>query len=243
MTLVQDPLEQVLTAIQQRWGPDALRPLGELSTQQIPLPTGFTALDDLVSGWPRGRLSLVTGGPTAGLTTLGLHALAAAQREDRPALIVDVGRTLDPASAVRCGVDLDQVLLFHPAAGTLGLSLVRDVVACGGSGIILLDASLSDGRSRQTPMPTRDLQALAAALPRTRWVVLCLSASRDPLARAAASYAGLRLHVEREGWLQDGQDITGCAVRVTVRQHPSVPPGQSARLTLVFDAPVSGESA
>jgi len=130
MTLVQDPLEQVLTAIQQRWGSDALRPLGELSTQQITLPTGFTALDELVGGWPRGRLSLVTGGPTAGLTTLGLYALAAAQREDRPALIVDVGRTLDPASAVHCGVDLEQVLLVHPAAGTLGLSLVRDVVAC-----------------------------------------------------------------------------------------------------------------
>jgi len=234
MTLVQDPLEQVLTAIQQRWGPDALRPLGELSTQQIPLPTGFTALDELVGGWPRGRLSLVTGGPTAGLITLGLHALAAAQREDRPALIVDVGRTLDPASAVRCDVDLEQVLLVHPPAGTLGLSLVRDVVACGGSGIILLDASLSDVRPQQTPMPTRNLQTLASALPRTRWVVLCLAASSDPFARAAASYAGLRLHVEREAWRRDGRDITGCAVRVTVRQHPSVPPGRFSRLTLSF---------
>ena len=64
MTLVQEPLEQVLAAIRRRWGPDALRPLGELSTQQTPLPTGITPLDDLVGGWPRGRLSLVTGRPT-----------------------------------------------------------------------------------------------------------------------------------------------------------------------------------
>jgi|SRR5690606_2672946 len=103
MTLMQAPLEQVLAAIRRRWGPDALRPLGELSTQQTPLPTGITPLDDLVGGWPRGRLSLVTGRPTTGLTTLGLHAVAAAQREDHPARIVDVGRALDPAAAMRCG--------------------------------------------------------------------------------------------------------------------------------------------
>src|SRR5690606_18872760 len=112
MTLVQtDPLQHVIAAIQQRWGDAALRPLSQHVPQHTPLATGFAALDDLLGGWPRGQLSLVTGGPSAGLTTLGLHALAAAQREDRPALIFDVRCALDPAAAVRCGVDLEQVLL------------------------------------------------------------------------------------------------------------------------------------
>lgn len=239
MTLVHDdPLQQVIAAIQRRWGEDALRPLRALPARQAPLATGFEALDGLVGGWPRGRLSLVIGGPTAGLTTLGLHALAAAQREDRPALVVDVGRTLDPASAVRCGVDLEQVLLVWPLPDTLGLALMHDVAAMGGSGIMLLDAGLPAARApHERRQADAVLRQLAAALPRTGWVVLCLAASADPFARAAASYAGLRLQVERETWLRDGRDITGCTARVTVRQHPSVPPGRSISLTLRFSAP------
>lgn len=238
MTLVHDdPLQHVIAAIQQRWGPDALRPLGERPASPAPLATGFVVLDTLLGGWPRGRLSLVAGGPSAGLTTLGLCALAAAQREERPALIFDIGRALDPAAAVRCGVDLEQVLLIRPAAGTLGLEIVRDVVAVGGSGMILLDAGLSATPLRQPCMAAGDLRALTAALPRTGWVVLCLTASGAPFFRGVASYAGLRLHVEREAWRHTGRDITGCTARITLCQHPTRPPGPSVTLPLSFSLP------
>lgn len=244
MTLVHDdPLQHVIAAIQQRWGPDALRPLSERPTQHAPLPTGFEALDTLLGGWPRGRLSLVAGGPSAGLATLGLHAVAAAQREDRPALIFDVGRALDPAAAVRCGVDLEQVLLVRPAAGRLGLEIVRDVVAAGGQGIMLIDAGLSDARSRRHRAYSGDLRALTAALPRSGWVVLCLASSKDSFARVAAPYAGLRLQIERETWRRAGRDITGCTARVTVGQHPTLPPGRFATLTLRFSLSLSDSSA
>lgn len=243
MTLVHDdPLQHVIAAIQQRWGEDALRPLSEHIPLHTPLATGFAALDDLLDGWPRGRLSLVAGGPSAGLTTLGLHALAAAQREDRPALIFDTGRALDPAAAVRCGVDLEQVLLVRPAAGTLGLEIVRDVVAAGGQGIILLDASLTDARARQPRSYAGDLRALTAALLRTGWVVLCLTSLTEVFTRSAAAYTGLRVHVEREGWLRTGRDITGGTVRVTLRQHPTRPPGPSVILPLSFCVPRSDVS-
>jgi len=239
MTLVHnDPLQDVIAAIQQRWGDAALRPLSQHAPPPTPLATGFAALDDLLGGWPRGRLSLVIGGPSAGLTTLGLHALAAAQREDRPALIFDVGRALDPAAAVRCGVDLEQVLLVRPAVGSLGLALVCDVVATGGHGMILLDASLPARPLRQPRTVARDLRALTAALPRTGWVVLGLVSPADAFARAAAGYAGLRLQVERDGWRRTGRDITGCRVQVTLRQHPTRPPGSSVTLPLSFSPPL-----
>lgn len=239
MTRVHDDsLQHVIAAIQRRWGDNALRPLSQHAPPHPALPTGFAALDDLLGGWPRGRVSLVTGGASAGLATLGLYALAAAQREDRPALIVDVGRALDPAAAVRCGVDLEQVLVVWPPASTLGLEIVRDVVAVGGSGMILLDASLPGFHVRQHRPSAGAVHALAAALPRTGWVVLCLAAPRDSFARAVAPYAGLRLQVERTGWQRAGRDITGCTVRVTLCQHPTRPPGRSAALTLSFSEPL-----
>lgn len=243
MALVNDaPLQQVIAAIQQRWGPDALRPLGEFPAQRIPLPTGFVALDTLCGGWPCGRLTLVTGGPSAGLSTLGFHALAAAQREELPTLIIDGGGALDPASMARCGVDLEQVLLVRPAAGSLGLEIVRDVVAAGGGGIMLFAAGLPVGRSLcDRTRVTQALRHLSAALPRTRWVVLCLASPSDTFTRMAAPYAEVRLQVEREAWQREGRDITGCTARATLRQHPTRPPGPSVTLSLSFSLPLSDE--
>jgi RecA/RadA recombinase len=76
-------LLDAVAAIQQRWGPNALRRLGQAATATpVPhIPTGFPALDRAlgIGGLPQGKVSELLGLATSGKTTLALKFLAQAQ--------------------------------------------------------------------------------------------------------------------------------------------------------------------
>lgn len=74
------------------------------------LPTGIAALDVLVSGWPRGRLSEVFGSASSGRTSLYLAALATATRHGESCALVDASDAFDPHTAQQAGVNLDRLL-------------------------------------------------------------------------------------------------------------------------------------
>src|SRR3954447_1207568 len=75
-------LQQIITAIQRRWGVRALRRLGQPGDDAIAvIPTGFADLDHLlgIGGIPRGRITEFLGTPTSGMSTIVLTLLAQAQ--------------------------------------------------------------------------------------------------------------------------------------------------------------------
>ena len=104
-------LEAAVQAVQLKWGQQALHKgtLPTATSSPPSLSTGLPTLDRVlrIGGLPLGHISELIGQPTSGKRTLALHILAQSQRR-YPCLYLDLTRTLDPAYAAACHVDLSR---------------------------------------------------------------------------------------------------------------------------------------
>ncbi len=77
------------------------------------IPTGVPELDLALHrpGYPVGRIVEIFGFENSGKTTLGLHAIASAQRMGGHAMFIDTERTYDPKRASEIGVDPSRLLV------------------------------------------------------------------------------------------------------------------------------------
>jgi RecA DNA recombination protein len=233
-------LEAVLTTIQQRWGMDAVRPLSATATD-TGLPgvlTGLTALDEaLKNGIPRGQTTELLGRPTSGMTTLGWKIIASAQGTDAYAIYVDLEGTFDPDYAAHCGIQLDRLFLVRPDTALEALDVARDLLQSSSAGVITLDLGI-------TLPDVRRLWRLTSVLSRSGWVILLLVTLDDrmnPQAILSGSPSGLRLLVERQGWLERQSDIRGYRVRVTFLKHRTAA-GKIVELNIDFDQTIAGDT-
>jgi RecA/RadA recombinase len=208
-----DTLDGLRAVIQQKWGQQALRPARQVAAA-VRLAAGIPALDALLGGGlPRGETSVFTGAPTSGKTTTAYHWLAAVQQMGEEVIYLDSSEVLDPAYAAACGVDLDRLLIVHPATLLAGLELVREVAASGVVGMVVLDAVRINA-----PLQRLRLQQMALLLLTT-----------TPVETAAA----VHLHFRRRHWLTDDRDIVGCEVEAQLLKHPTQT-HQVARYPLYF---------
>jgi recombination protein RecA len=130
--------------------------------------TGIEALDQAVTGWPRGHVSEIVGPASSGRTSVVMATLAAATARGGVVALVDVADRFDPESAAGAGVDLDRVLWVRGPSMTWGApqSTVGDlavrrglrafdlIVRAGGFAVVVLD--LAD-------VPERSVRALPAS--------------------------------------------------------------------------------
>ncbi len=130
-------LESAVTAIHERYGPQAVRTGAEFrQVAAIPhIATGFAALDAITGcqGLPMGALTLLSGRTTSGKLTVACKFLASAQRDQRgdvahTVALFDLNRTADPDYLVRCGVDLDALLVVRPSLQPQAVDLLGDLV-------------------------------------------------------------------------------------------------------------------
>lgn len=216
-----DPLHDLLTQLQKRYGPRGLRPASDLTPAPDLLSTG-TPLDRLLGGGlDRGKLAAFVGVPTSGATTLTLRTLAATNAD---ALYIDLTRRFDPAYAAACGVDLARVLIAHPPDAETALSLARDAALNRAVPLLVLDMD--------DPPPT--LARLGPPLAQSRTTLLLLT-------RKAAPGVQVRVGLRCLGWIVRDGDVIGCHVRAELMQHPRRPVGETLTFPLAFGAPNEGE--
>ena len=99
----EDKLKSINVAIKQierQFGKGAIMKMGE-STKDLEiqaLSTGSLILDHAlgVGGIPRGRIVEIFGPESSGKTTLALHIIAEAQKNDGIAAFIDAEHALDP---------------------------------------------------------------------------------------------------------------------------------------------------
>jgi recombination protein RecA len=240
-------LQQLIAAVQRRWGARALRWLGD--TRVTPLaavPTGFLELDAMLSigGLPRGRLTELLGTPTSGMTTLALMLLARAQAAGDLAGYVDLSRTFDAEQAALLGVDLAALLLIRPTSAADALEIIHTLVASGGIGVLLIDAlALLQARPSDAALLERALRALPPVLAQTPCALIALTPLpyTPELTRALAftgsllaHAAAIRLHIVREAWVAAEHGPPGCHTRVSVLKHQLAAPGSDAQVIIRF---------
>ncbi len=235
MTSTQS-IEQVVAAVQQRWGANALRRLEQMTARTTGIPTGYAALDGALGmgGLPRGALTCLSGSPTCGKTTLALDILACVQGDGEVTVVIDMTGALDPEYAEQRGVVLERLLVVWPQPPALGLDIARDLVASGGAGLVVLDMGV--------PIPWggpigTTLRQLSATVRRSSYAVLCLtSGASGGLSATLSARADIHLQAERVRWRVDAEGVTGCDTRLTVVRSRFAPPGRSVMLPVTLSA-------
>ena len=241
-------LQQLIAAVQRRWGAHALRIFGQPPAEAIPaISTSFPHLDAAlgIGGFPRGRLTELLGMATSGKTTIALRALVEAQAQGDRVGYFDLPSTFDPEYAAWCGVDLASLLLIRPQTATDALDLLPALIASGGLGMLVVDDLASFQETTQgSVLLERALRVLAAPLAASPCALLVLTTlphrggviETIGFRGAALAYAAaIQLHIAREAWLVDGSAPPGCHIRVSVLKHKLAAPGKAARVTITFE--------
>lgn len=199
---------------------------------ESPFRTAVPALDRLLDGGlPRGHLVELVGSRTSGRFSAVLAALAAATSVGEAAALVDLGDSLDPATAEAMGADLRRLLWLRPLDLKQALAAAEMVLA---SGFPLVAVDLG------TP-PVRGGRGLEAA-----WLRLARAAKAHGAAllvaspyRVSGTAAGVVLKAERARAAWQGEDgslrlLGGAASRLQIEKHRRHLPGRSEELKLTL---------
>src|SRR6202522_1085225 len=136
-------LEAALLQIERQFGKGSIMRLGEDTRAPVEvIPTGSIALDVAlgIGGLPRRRIVEIYGPESSGKTTLGLHALANAQKRGGIAAFIDAEHALDPEYAQRLGVDTEALLVSQPDTGEQALEIMDMLIRSGAIDIVVVDS-------------------------------------------------------------------------------------------------------
>jgi recombination protein RecA len=135
-----------------------------------PLSTGSLRLDAALEtgGLPRGWIYEIFGGEQSGKTTLCLHLAAAALRQGGMCAWVDADHTLDPAYAIRCGVDPGLFFLTEPQEAEQAIAIIQSLVQSGSLELVVVDSAsaLVSRAEMQMPLGTQGNSGIETTLSR-----------------------------------------------------------------------------
>ena len=184
------------------------------------LTTGLDAVDRLLGGgFPRGRLSEITGPLSSGRTSLAMSLAAAATRAGEVVAWVDPADALDPASLAAAGVEEDRLLWVRPSGARDALRCTERLLLARGFALVVLDLTSGD----LTRGEGRTVDARSSS-----WLRLtrCASASATALVllgreSVVGSFAALvvDLHATRRRFAERPAWLEGLETRVALRRH------------------------
>lgn len=202
------------------------------------VPTGFAALDAILGtgGLPRSATVALRGNASSGKTTVALRVAAEAQAGGAIVAWLDVARAFDPVEAVTRGVRPEWLVVLTPA--DLGEALALAAALLSARTVDLLVVDLPDGRDPAvTGARVGDRLGRLAALARRAGTLLVVLEPADlgrRLGAAIEEASGLRLELERTGWIQLGRDVVGQRSAATVGRNRFGPPGGRAELEILY---------
>jgi hypothetical protein len=238
-------LESTVTQLRQRMGLHVVVSARDLQTRKQVVPTGFSALDDLlgIGGVPLDAITLLSGQTTSGKLTLAYKILCNAQWAQtdsrHPVAILDLTATADADYLQRCGIDLEALLLVRPVSSKEGILALLDLVRNRETGAVLLDHL---GAIRQVRGTWKGFVALLPQLnlflknSRCALILLDEPVSSLPFARTDSTHdwighhVALHVELQRERWIKDSGELRGYQARARVLRNRW---GQVGRATLI----------
>ena len=258
----QKVIDLAISQIERQHGKGAIMQLD--SDEVVPVtvvPTGSLALDIAlgVGGVPRGRIVEIFGHEASGKTTLALHMIAEAQKQDGVAAFVDVEHALDPRYAKQIGVNMEHLLISQPDAGEQALDIVETLVRSGAVDIVVVDSvaaltphaeiegDMGDNHVGLLPrLMSKALRKLSGVTNKSKTCVIFTNQIRQkigvlfgnpettPGGLALKFHASVRLEIRRSEILKDGEKQIGNRTRVKVAKNKVAAPFRQAEFDVIY---------